>query len=301
MQAPSNLPLTAHPEMAEKNRFKNHLEKVYRTFGTRFLSSDPLEYVHRFKTRRDREITGLIASSLAYGQVRQIKKTIESVLDVMGWEPYSFTVNFRPSRDKRLFGHIRHRFNSGKDIGCLIYFAKQIFDLSGSIEGFFLKGYSTADKNVKNALTSFSQRVLELDSGGIYGRKKLPARAGVRFFFPSPSGGGPCKRLNLYLRWMVRRGDALDFGLWKKIDPSKLVIPLDTHIARISRNIGLAKRATPDWKMAEEITEGLKELDPLDPVKYDFAISRLGILDECSRRADPGKCQRCMIKGLCVL
>jgi uncharacterized protein (TIGR02757 family) len=287
--------------MADKEQLKTLLERLYKTFDRRFLSSDPLEFVHRFKTRKDREITGLIASSLAYGQVGQIKKSIEGVLEVMGWEPHRFTVEFRPSRDKMSFRHFRHRFNNGYDISCLIYFAKQILDRFGSVEEFFLRGYRREDKNIKNALTSFSQRVLTLDSGGIYGTRELPAHAGVRFFFPSPARGGPCKRLNLYLRWMVRRGDGLDFGLWKKVDPSKLVIPLDTHIARISKNIGLTTRATQDWKMAEEITEKLKKFGPRDPVKYDFALARLGILDECPTRVDPVKCERCMIKRTCVL
>ena len=303
--------------MAGKEKLKELLERLYRTFDKRFLSSDPLEFVHRVRTGRDREVTGLIASSLAYGQVGQIKKSIEAVLDVMGWEPYRFTMGFRPSRDKGLFSHIRHRFNDGRDISCLIYFTRQILERCGSIEEFFLKGYRPEDGNIKNALTSFSERVLqELDPGGIYGSngsKKLPEKAGVRFFFPSPRNASACKRLNLYLRWMVRKGDGLDLGLWKGgkgargghegrgVDPSKLVIPLDTHIARISRNIGLTSRATPDWKMAEEITAGLKKLDPEDPVKYDFALARLGILDECPKTLDPLKCERCMIRRTCVL
>jgi uncharacterized protein (TIGR02757 family) len=287
--------------MAEE-RLKELLERLYETFDKRFLSSDPLEFVHRVKTGRDRELTGLIASSLAYGQVRQIKRSIESVLDVMGWEPYRFTRDFRPSRDKRLFRHITHRFNDGRDISCLIYYARQIIEGYGSIERFFLEGYRPEEKNIKSALASFSERVLTtLDTGRIYGTKGLPARAGVRFFFPSPALGSACKRLNLYLRWMVRRDDGLDLGLWKRVDPSKLVIPLDTHIARISKNIGLTARATPDWKMAEEITESLKELGPQDPVKYDFALARLGILEECPKTLDPVKCARCMIRRTCVL
>jgi hypothetical protein len=169
---------------------KTLLERLYKTFDRRFLSSDPLEFVHRFKTRKDREITGLIASSLAYGQVGQIKKSIEGVLEVMGWEPHRFTVGFRPSRDKMSFRHFRYRFNNGYDISCLIYFAKQILDRFGSVEEFFLRGYRREDKNIKNALTSFSQGVLTLDSGGIYGTGELPAHAGVRFFFPSPARGG---------------------------------------------------------------------------------------------------------------
>ncbi len=278
---------------------KIHLERLYRTFDLRFLSSDPLQFVHRFKRKEDRETVGLMASSLAYGRVEGIKKSIEKALAVMGDSPHLFVKKFS-SRQARLFSGFVHRFNDGKDISCLIYFMRQMIEKNGSIEEFFLKGYSPDDKNIKNALISFSQRALELDTGGIYGNG-LPLNAGVKFFFPTPSNGSPCKRLNLYLRWMVRRGDKLDMGLWKEINPSKLIIPLDTHIARISKNIGLTKRSTPDWKMAEEITETLKELDPVDPVKYDFALCRLGILDKCPRRADSQKCADCMLKKICVL
>src|SRR3990170_3782026 len=120
---------------------------------------------------------------------------------------------------------------------------------NSSIGSYFLQGYNPGDANIKNSLADFSERVLSLDSSGIYGNANLPANAGVRFFFPSPGDGSPCKRLNLYLRWMVRTGDSLDFGLWKEISPDKLIIPLDTHIARISQNIGLTKRKSLDWKM----------------------------------------------------
>src|SRR3990172_6205475 len=259
-------------------KLKHHLEKLYATYNESFLSSDPLWFVHQFKTDKDREITGLIASSLAYGRVAGIKKSIKRVLDIMGWEPYEFTVAFKPSKYKGAFRTFTHRFTGGDDIVCLIYFAKQMLNEYGSIGGFFIKGCSPDDKNVK----------------------KLPRRAGVRFLFPSPVLGSPCKRLNLYLRWMVRK-DGLDFGIWKDMEPSKLVIPLDTHIARISGYIGLTKRNTADWKTAEEITDALKKLDPSDPVKYDFSLSRLGILEECRRKKDPVKCRACLIKNICVI
>ena len=281
-------------------RLKHSLDKLYKTYNRTFLRSDPLWFVHQFKKNRDRELAGLIASSLAYGRVKGIKKSIERVLDIMGWEPYEFTVAFKPSKYKGAFRTFTHRFTGGDDIVCLIYFAKQMLNEYGSIGGFFIKGCSPDDKNVKNSLASFSDRALKLGCGGIYGTKKLPLRAGVRFLFPSPVLGSPCKRLNLYLRWMVRK-DGLDFGIWKDMEPSKLVIPLDTHIARISGYIGLTKRNTADWKTAEEITDALKKLDPSDPVKYDFSLSRLGILEECRRKKDPVKCRACLIKNICVI
>lgn len=284
-----------------KKELKDRLEELYRTFDIAFLETDPLCFVHRYPDARDREIVGLVSSSLAYGRVDIIKKNVGTVLKAMGKSPYRFTAAFDPERDGAAFRGFVHRFNRDKDISCLVYFMKQMIREAGSIGGFFLKGYGIEDRNVKGALISFSERALALDSGPVYGKKRLPKGAGVRFFFPSPADGSPCKRLNLYLRWMVRRGDRLDFGQWKDVDPAKLVIPLDTHIARISKNIGLTKRANPGWKMAEEITEALKELDPKDPVKYDFALCRLGILDKCPRGRDSSKCEECLIKKICVL
>ncbi len=285
----------------KKALLKDCLEGIYRTFHRGFLSSDPLEFVHRYSADMDREIVGLIASSLAYGRVAGIRRSIERVLDVMGESPSGFTMRFNPKTQGGLFSGFKHRFNTGADITCLIYYARQMIEERGSIGGFFLKGYSSSDRNVKKALERFSANTLTLDSFPIYGGKRLPAGAGVRFFFPTPAGGSACKRLNLYLRWMVRRDDGLDLGIWKVVRPSALVIPLDTHIARISRNIGLSSRKTPDWKMAEEITDSLRMLDPKDPVRYDFSLSRLGILERCPHRVDRVKCESCLIRRICLL
>lgn len=280
---------------------KRYLDRLYKTFDISYLSTDPLSFVHGFKRNKDQEIVGLIASSLAYGRVEGIKRSVEKVLGVIGQNPYAFTMNFSPRRDRGKFGDFVHRFSRGRDICCLIYFARQMIEESGSIGRFFLKGYSSDDQTVKEALVRFSDAALSLDSAAVYGKGGLPGNAGVRFFFPSPVGGSPCKRLNLYLRWMVRRADRLDFGIWKEVDPAKLVIPLDTHIARISRNIGITARVTADWKMAEEITSVLRTLDPKDPVKYDFSLCRLGILDKCPSRRDLKRCESCLIKKVCVL
>jgi uncharacterized protein (TIGR02757 family) len=128
----------------------------------------------------------------------------------------------------------------------------------------------------------------------------LPRDAGVRHLLTSPAGGSACKRMNLYLRWMVRGGDGIDCGLWPGVPTSALVIPLDTHVARISRFLGLTRRRTQDWKMAEEITASLRRFDPADPVKYDFAICRLGILDHCPSRRNLHKCAACPLLELCT-
>lgn len=288
-----------------KRTLKRYLDRLYNTFDLHYLSPDPLEFVHRFKDPRDQEVVGLIASALAYGQVGRILKSIRDILERMEGRPYKFAINFNPRRDVKRFNGFIHRFHNGKDIACLVYFARQMIEISGSIGNFFLEGYRPEDKDIKHALIDFSKRALSLDPTPIYGPAKRGGpgglnKNGVSSFFPSPENGSPCKRLNLYLRWMVR-SDGLDLGLWKEVSPAKLIIPLDTHIARISQNIGLTRRKTPDWKMAEEITEDLKALDPEDPVKYDFALCRLGILDRCPRRVDRKRCERCLIKEVCIL
>ena len=303
----------------KNKRLKTRLEDLYRAYDNAYLSSDPLWFVHQFRSEADQEVIGLIASSLAYGRVEQIKKSVTRVLDAMDWRPAAFTLDFSPERDGKLFTGFRHRFNSAGDVACLISFARQMMERSGSIKAFFMEGMegrarekdpgggkgngqAHSQGSMRSALTSFSERTLALDTRGIYGKGgALPVDAGVRFFFPSPLGGSACKRLNLYLRWMVRSGDTLDLGLWKGISPSTLVMPLDTHIARISGFIGLTSRKTPGWAMAEEITESLRALDPKDPVKYDFALSRLGILKECPSRREKSKCRSCPIRDLCVL
>ena len=285
----------------EKQLLKRRLNRLYKTFDLKYLSPDPLEFVHRFKNAGTREVVGLIASSFAYGRVAQILASIERVLVLMDHDPLAFTLAFEPDRDIKTLRGFKHRFNDHRDLACLIYYARQMIEEAGSIGAFFEKGYSINDATIKEALTDFTERTLKLDGAFIYKRKRLPEKAGVRYFFPSPAKKSACKRLNLYLRWMVRRGDKLDFGLWPAINPAKLIIPLDTHIARISTNIGLTRRKSADWQMAEEITASLRELDPKDPVKYDFSLARLGILEKCPKRKNRAKCEACLIKEICVL
>ena len=282
-------------------KLKRRLDNLYKAFDVAYLSSDPLEFVHRYSRSEDREIVGLIASCLAYGRVAGIKKSVEKVLDVLGPWPARYVAGFTPTKGRARFSGFTHRFNKGEDVSCLLYFARQMFETSGGIGNFFLKGYSANHENIRPSLAAFSSNALSLDCSDIYGQRGLPDHAGVRFFFPSPDNGSPCKRLNLYLRWMVRRSDALDFGIWQEVDPAKLIIPLDTHVARIAKNIGLTSRGNPDWKMAEEVTGCLKELDARDPIKYDFALCRLGILDKCPKRLDLVRCKSCLIRELCVL
>ena len=286
-----------------KNRIilKEKLDKLYEDYHSSFLYSDPLKYLHLYKEPEDQEIVGMIASSLAYGRVERIFKSVESVLSIMGESPSDYVRKFDPARDSSNFDNFIHRFNKGEDIACLIWFMKQVLDEYGSIGALFKTLFRQEDKDIGKALTAFVAKILSLDSSPFYGGCKLPAKAGVRYFLPSPEKGSACKRLNLYLRWMVRKNDGLDLGIWDFIPPGKLVVPLDTHISRLSKLLGLTELKSPGWKMALEVTGSLKELDADDPLKYDFALCRLGILDLCPQKKDAAKCTNCDISEICML
>ena len=167
-----------------------------------------------------------------------------------------------------------HRWTRGTDLVALIWILRQVLDASGSIESFFVEGLSDDDEDVSAALDSFSTRALALDIKRAY--RRVPARPGVCYFFPRPSAGSACKRLNLFLRWMVRR-EGVDLGVWRAVEPRCLVIPLDAHVQAIARRIGLTRYRSPGWAMALDVTKRLRRLDPLDPVKYDFALFQLGL------------------------
>ena len=280
-------------------RLKRPLDALCEMYDETFLSPDPLEMVRRFDRPEDLEIAGLIASSLAYGRVKQILYSVDRVFQAMEYRPYRFVVGFDAKRDARRFGGFVHRFSRGVDVACLISFVRQILEAYGSIEAFFLEGYEEEEEHTGPALASFSERVLALNAQLFYGNGPLPEDAGVRFFLPSPVSGSACKRPNLFLKWMVRGGDGIDLGIWTGISPSKLIVPVDTHVARIARHIGLTRRRSANWRMAEEITSNLRLLDPEDPTKYDFALARLGILDQCPLRRDAEKCGVCKLWEIC--
>jgi len=261
-----------------RDLLRRKMDDLYRHYDHRFVDPDPLEYVRRQTSAEDREVVGLIASSLAYGNVRQIKASIGRVLEALG-EGGSAAVaidRVEPRVMARRLAKFKHRFNDGRDVACLLFFIRQMRAQHGSVEGFFRAGHDEREKDVGNALISFTARTLALDHGGLYGRGVLPPAAGVRFFFPSPASGSACKRLNLYLRWMVRR-EGVDLGVWRGVDPAGLVIPLDAHVLAIARRVRLTRYRSPGWAMAMDITRRLRTLDPADPVKYDFAFHRMGL------------------------
>ena len=203
---------------------------------------------------------------------------------------------FDPDRERKAFAGLVHRWTRGPDLVALLWLIKQMIDRSGSIEGFFLEGYDPAAADITDALDSFSTRARTLDLKRAYGR--VPQRAGVWYFFPRPSAGSACKRLNLFLRWMIRR-EPPDFGLWPGVAPAALLIPVDTHVENMARSLGLTRRRSRNWKMAEEITARLAALDPRDPVKYDFPLCHKRMSGQCLNRRDARVCGPCDLRPVC--
>ncbi len=281
-------------------KLKEILDRFYKEYNLKSrIEHDPIEFPHRYKKPEDIEIAGLIASSLSYGKVTLFKPVINKILSITSSNGslQEFILNFDPSKDSKLFSGIKYRFNSEKDIVSLIYSVKSALIEYGSLKKLFYSVYNSEDKNITNALTGFVKYFMSLDLSPVYGKKGQSG--GMKQFFPSPAEGSACKRLNLYLRWMVRSDDGVDFGIWNKIPPSKLIIPLDTHMARICTHLGLTRLKTTGWKMAEEITDNLKILDPEDPVKYDFVLCHLGISGECPSNKDKEKCDVCSLQDIC--
>ena len=255
------------------------LEELYREYDHRFVTPDPLEFVRAQTTDADREVVGLLASGLAFGTVAQIKKSTAAVLEVLGPSPARAIASLDPVEAAASLRRFRHRWLHGRDVACLLYLTRQMRASHGTVEAFFAEGLSPEHVDVGPALASFSARALALGHGGLYRGRRIPANAGVRFFFPSPEGGSACKRLNLFLRWMTRQ-DGVDLGVWRRPDPSQLVLPLDAHTYAIARRIRLTRYRSPGWAMALDVTRRLRQLDPADPVKYDFAFHRMGLLKQ---------------------
>lgn len=207
---------------------------------------------------------GLIASSLAYGRVKQILKSVEIVLNVMG-SPHKYLVNSDPRIIKRDLKGFKHRFTSGDELSTLLIGVRSVLKKYGSLEHCFMDAFDETNETVLPALTEFVQKL----GGPIEG------------LLPSPSGKSACKRLNLYMRWMIRK-DQVDPGCWSKVSPSKLVIPLDTHMHKMGLEFGFTRRKQADIRTVLEITSMFRSIMPRDPVRYDFVLTRLGIRNDMS-------------------
>lgn len=273
-------------------KLKETLESLYVRYNRReCIEPDPLAFVWRYDNPRDREVAGLIAALLAYGRVRQIHKSITAVLEALGPHPYEAVRGFGHQTGRRL-RPFRHRFNTGDDIVELLTIVGGWLRACGSIEAIFCEGMGADDATVPEGLRHFYARFWR-----DYRRRfrKEPA-AGMKFLLSRAESSA--KRMHLFLRWMVRR-DAVDPGVWRGVRPQQLLVPVDTHILRLTRILGFHDAKTATLKTVRQITAGFAAVSPEDPVKYDFALSRIGILENCTGR--PGeKCQACELLFYCA-
>ncbi len=279
---------------AALRRLGEPLDRLYRTFDHPESAIDPVHLVRRYPAAEDREVVGLCAAGLAFGRVAAVLESIEAVLAVLGPRPAAFVRRFDPARDADALRPFVHRWIRGVDVIALLCILKRMLEVSGSIERFFLEGDDASAPDVGPGLDRFGARALAVDLAPVYGRDP---RRRVAWFFPRPAGGSACKRLNLFLRWMVRR-DAVDLGAWSGLASSRLVVPLDTHVIRVGRCLRLTRYRSPGWAMAREITDSLRRLDPGDPVRYDFSLCHLGMMDACGF-GRPQRDDRCPLRGLC--
>ncbi len=247
---------------------KEKLEALYLAYNRRcYVHPDPIEFLYGFHDPLDVEVVGFIASSLAYGNVKQILRSVSLVLTKMGPCPSAFLLNSPFNRIAGTFSDLKHRFTTGQDLARMLWGVRRVVEKHGSLQKCFMSRLHSDDCNVIPALSAFVENVFP---------------GGCDFLIPAPGKGSACKRLNLFLRWMVRRDD-VDPGGWEGVPPSKLLVPLDTHMHRIAMKLGLTKRKQADLRTAIEITEAFRKLCPSDPVRYDFVLTRFGIrkdLDE---------------------
>jgi uncharacterized protein (TIGR02757 family) len=307
-------------------KLKKLFEGLYRRYNHHnLIKPDPLQFVYQYTEPADKEIVAFLSAALAYGRVEQIEKSLSNLFARMGKSPYTFVQGFDKTKRERL-NNFKHRFTTGQNLSDLLALLKQVLKRYGSIENFFIQGYDpnalcredppsfrpkppllssdrktwgrsgeiySNDKNIIPALTKFCDSLWAMYSKQHSGK----VSRGLKFLLAGPAGGSACKRLNLFLRWMVRKDD-VDLGLWKSIDKAKLIVPVDVHIGRLCRILGFYNHKTISLASAVEITESFAQIEPADPVKFDFALSRIGITEGCNGKFDL-RCNDCELVEFC--
>jgi len=244
---------------------KDFLEAKYRQYATpNFLADDPIQIPHQFSKKQDIEIAGLFAALFAWGQRKTIINKSHDLLARMDHAPFEFVTTSTP-KDLKALKSFAHRTFNEDDVAGIVLALRAVYVNFGTLEKLFIHPKDETD--LKNGLHQFKQFFVD---AGILKRTER--------HLPDPFAGSAAKRVNMYLRWMVRK-DAVDFGLWQNISPALLSCPLDVHSGRVARSLGLLKRTQNDWKAVEELNQSLREFDSADPVKYDFALFGLGVYE----------------------
>ncbi|HEY3054780.1 MAG TPA: TIGR02757 family protein [Thermoanaerobaculia bacterium] len=265
------------------------LDALVATFDISTIEPDPLQLVYRYTHPYDQEVAALIAAAFAYGRADIVVRNAGTVLDAMGASPHAYLMTFNRDEALTRFAGFSHRFHKTADLIALLDRLAVVIQRHCSLGALFRECYDDQDDDIGPSLARFVDAILTTQHS---------APSTLRYLLTSPNDGSACKRMNLFLRWMVRRTPP-DLGIWDFVDPAKLVVPLDTHVHRITTFLGLNKRKSPDWKCARQVTDRLARFDPSDPVRYDFAICRLGILDLCSRKRRKENCDVCLLRDVC--
>ncbi len=291
-----------------EGRLREALEALYAACDHKGRAAyDPVRFLHRYADPWDIEVVGLLAAGLAYGNAQAASEVVERLLALLGPRPHQALLRFDPRRDLSALGGFRplyYRLSTGRDLAAFCFLIGQALRKHGSLGDLFLRGYREEEPDLLPSLGRFVRALLSGDTAPCYGRSPASGRSGglpqgLRHLLPDPSNGGANKRLLLYLRWMVRPpAEGVDFGLWP-LPPAKLLLPLDTHVIRIGRYLGLADRKTVDAKLAREMTGRLRQLAPEDPVRFDFALCHHGMSGACPARPLKAHCLPCPLRPAC--
>ncbi|MBI9075671.1 MAG: TIGR02757 family protein [Desulfatibacillum sp.] len=241
------------------------LESIYKQYNRpEYLSTDPLEFLHFYPELRDREIVALIASALAYGRVVLIRRSVSRVLEILGPRPSVFLSQRREQDFPPIFQGFCHRFCKAEHLAALFTAIKRLLETHGGLEQAYSLGTNPDHDHVMPSM------------GAFYNLMSRAGLEGAGHLIPDPFRGSACKRFNLFLRWMVRK-DQVDPGGWTCVHPGQLIVPMDVHMGRICRSMALTSRKQNDLKTALEATRGFGEICPRDPVRYDFALTRVSM------------------------
>ena len=243
------------------------------------IETDPISIPHRFSKKQDKEISGFFAAIFAWGNRTTIKQKARELMALMDDAPHEFVLHHEESDLKKLL-HFKHRTFNATDLLYFIEFFRFHYSKHRSLEEAFTKHMKVGDKTIENGLAGFYEYFFSLEH--------VPYR--TRKHVASPERGTTCKRINMFLRCMVRKDDnGVDFGIWKKISPAQLISPIDLHVARVARDLKLIERKQIDWLAAVQLTERLRAFDAIDPVKYDFALFGLSSLNPFLKKVKDGR------------
>lgn len=279
------------------------LEATYaRLHRPEWIGADPLRWARAYEPREDREIAAFLAASLAYGNVRQIERSLADLFRRLGRSPARFARDFVPGRSDRALRGFYHRFNDERDLSALLHLLGQMLRAHGSLEAFWHAAQPAGGEQAPLAERAgrFMDAALKLQTAPYFESVARGDRSSLLYLLPDAAGPSACKRFFLFLRWVVRPDDGIDLGLWRSLSPADLEFPVDTHILRLARYLGATRRRDAGARTRREITAFFRVLDPADPVRFDFSLCRLGIEKICPTRQDIEACRPCDLRPVCL-